>query len=317
MNALVILLGVLQLSLAALQYTGVNEAGMEFSGTTCIPSSASVGQFASEGHNLFRIPFAWEKLQSNFYGSLDYNYLNQLKQAVNTVTSKGGIALIDCHNYFRYRGNLVTDGNAYADLWKKVASNFNNTNVWYGLMNEPHDMSTEQVLSLHQTAVNAIRGLGLANKIVVSGNGYDSLQDWVANPWYGTANTLLNQLRDSANNYLFEMHLYFDYDYSGTHAECSSINLNKIQATTDWLRSVGKKALVTEFGLGNNANCVYNYGKPFLQFLRDNSDVWAGYTYWSAGSCWPNDYIYTIDPHNNVSPSDSRVQLLQTYAANT
>lgn len=298
-----------------LKYSGVNEAGLEFGGVSCSPQASSVSQFASEGHNLFRIPFAWEKLQKCFNCNLDSNYLNLIKQAVSLVTSRGDIALLDLHNYFRYNGNLVTDSSAFGNVWSRLAQSIgNSSNVWFGLMNEPHDMSTEAVLALHQAAVTAIRATGNKNKLIVSGNGWDSLSDWTGN-WYGTSNTLLAQLQDPAANHAFEMHIYFDSDNSGTHAECTKFDRSKAQSTTNWLRSSGRTALVTEFGLAANANCVDNYGKPFLQFLKDNSDVWMGYTYWAAGSCWPSDYLFTVDPANGIAPSDPRRQLLQQYSS--
>lgn len=301
----------------SIKYSGINEAGLEFNGINCSPTSNSVNQFLSEGHNLVRIPIAWEKLQHCLSCGLDTTYMNLVSQAVNLVTSKGGIALVDLHNYFRYNGALVTDASVFANTWKLLARSLGSSQqIWFGLMNEPHDMSTEMVLSMHQQAIDSIRSSGMSNKIIISGNGWDSLAEWASQPaWYGTSNTILSQLKDPINNYAFEMHIYFDYDNSGTHSECVQFDRSKAQRTTDWLRSVGKTALVTEFGLAKNDNCVNNYGRPFLQFLADNSDVWEGYTYWSAGSCWPDDYIFTVDPHNGVSTSDARVQLLDQFSA--
>eukprot|EP01034_Spumella_vulgaris_P023980 gene23980-30266_t len=234
------------------------------------------------------------------------------------ILASGGIALIDCHNYFRYYEGLISDSDtdAFANLWWRLAQQFdgNNGNIWYGLMNEPHDMSTEAVLHFHQSAIWAIRGTGSKNKLVISGNGWDSLNSWTDSPaWYGTSSTILGGLDDPVGNNVFEMHVYFDYDGSGTHSECTTKDQGAWQRTTDWLRNSGRKALVTEFGLGANDNCIYNYGQPFLDFLHNNQDVWLGYTYWSAGSCWPNDYIYTIDPNNGVQSGDGRIQLLNKY----
>lgn len=305
----------------AFQFTGINEAGLEFQGSDiyCAPESNSINTFTSQGHNLIRIPFAWEEIQPCFRCELNNHYLSALDNVVNTVVASGGIALIDCHNYFRYYNNLVPygDTDAFASLWYHLANHYKyNDKVWFGLMNEPHDMSTEAVKAFHQQAIWAIRSVGSNNTLVISGNGWDSLTQWASsNPYYGTPNTILRGLDDSAHNFLFEMHLYFDYDYSGTHAECSAIDWEGIKQTTSWLRDNHFSAIVTEFGLGNNDNCVYNYGEPFLGYLNSNSDVWKGFTYWSAGPCWPNDYIYTLDPKNYIPSYDSRVQLLQKYAA--
>lgn len=304
----------------AIQYSGVNEAGLEFrgAGTSCAPQAGSLQQFSSQGHNIFRVPFSWEDLQPCFRCEFNYDFLNGLDNVVNNILSRGDIALIDCHNYFRYNGGLLPEGDtdSYANLWYRLALHYtNNDRIWFGIMNEPHDMSTEMVFNFHQQAIWAIRGTSNRNKILISGNGWDSLANWVSNPYYGTSNTMLAGLDDPAKNNMFEMHIYFDYDGSGTHSDCTQIDWNGIRATTDWLRSVGKQAIITEFGLGNNDNCVYNYGEPFLGYLNSVSDVFVGYTYWSAGPCWPNDYIYTLDPNNGISPYDNRVQLLSKYSA--
>jgi hypothetical protein len=49
-------------------------------------------------------------------------------------------------------------------------------------MNEPHDMGTEAVFHFHQQAIWAIRGVNSKNKIVISGNGWDSLNSWTDSP---------------------------------------------------------------------------------------------------------------------------------------
>jgi hypothetical protein len=49
-------------------------------------------------------------------------------------------------------------------------------------MNEHHDMSTESVKSMHLQAVTSIHS---KKRILASGNGWDTLMDWVPNTWYG------------------------------------------------------------------------------------------------------------------------------------
>ncbi len=116
------------------QFSGVNEAGLEFGGANCAPQSNSIQQFRQGGHNLFRIPFAWEKLQPCIRCELDGGYLQTLKNSVNLVLASGGIALIDCHNYFKYYENLISDSDldAFANLWWRLAQQFDgqNANIW-------------------------------------------------------------------------------------------------------------------------------------------------------------------------------------------
>jgi endoglucanase len=76
--------------------------------------------------------------------------------------------LIDPHNYARYNGNLIGSAAvphaAFADFWSRVAQQFvGNPRVLFGLMNEPHDMPTEQWLAAANAAIAAIRAAGASN----------------------------------------------------------------------------------------------------------------------------------------------------------
>jgi endoglucanase len=115
------------------QFTGVNEAGLEFGGANCSPEGGSIGEFRQDGHNLFRIPFAWEKMQPCIRCELDSGYLSTLKSAVDLVVNSGGIALIDCHNYFRYYEGLISDSDtdAFANLWWRLSQQFLGENIWF------------------------------------------------------------------------------------------------------------------------------------------------------------------------------------------
>jgi endoglucanase len=307
-------------ALGRVLYTGVNQAGMEFGdgGAQCVPTQMSINYFTAMGHNIFRIPFKWEYLQPSLGGPLDATYLAALDEAVNRITkvNPSNVAIVDCHNYFRYNGALLTSSrNDLADLWTPLAAHYkNNQRVFFGIMNEPVDSTTEEVFAVYQPTINAIRATGAANLILVSGNGWDALMDFVLNPWYGTPNTYLAGLTDPLDNYVFEMHQYFDDDFSGHTPDCTQFPFDRIKAVAPWLRSVGKKAIVTEIGLGNNVDCTENHGRPLLDHLSENSDVYLGWLSWSAGACWFGGNILSIDPAN-VPSSDIRVQLLSEYAA--
>jgi endoglucanase len=307
-------------ALGRVLYTGVNQAGMEFGdgGAQCVPTQMSINYFTAMGHNIFRIPFKWEYLQPCAGCPLDAAYLAALDEAVNRVTkaNPSNVAIVDCHNYFKYNGALLTSSqNDLPNLWSPLAAHYKgNQKVFFGIMNEPVDSTTEEVFAVFQPTINAIRASGAANLILVSGNGWDGLMDFVLNPWYGTPNTYLAGLTDPLDNYVFEMHQYFDWDYAGHSPECNQFPFDRIQAVAPWLRSVGKKAIVTEIGLGNNQDCTENHGRPLLDHLSENSDVYLGWLSWSAGACWFGGNILSIDPAN-VPSSDIRVQLLSEYAA--
>jgi endoglucanase len=65
----------------------------------------------------------------------------------------------------------VDDSDAFADFWSKLASKYKeNQKVFFGLMNEPHDMDSAVWFKLAQAAINAIRDTKAANMIFVPGN---------------------------------------------------------------------------------------------------------------------------------------------------
>ena len=140
--------------------TGVNLAGADFGYDTLpgnfgreytYPTTEEVDYFMAKGMNIFRLPFLWERLQNDQSGPLNQDELTRIKDFVSYVTSKQGYVILDPHNGARYYNEIINlDGPygalplaAFEDFWTKLANQFkNNTLVIFGLMNEPHDMSS-------------------------------------------------------------------------------------------------------------------------------------------------------------------------------
>jgi endoglucanase len=138
--------------------------------------------------------------------------------------------------------------------------------------------------------------VGADNLIMVPGNGWSSAHDWFSSS-YGTPNaTLMQQVDDPKNNYVYEVHQYFDPGASGTHPDCIEAGSAAawIAPFTEWARKTGRKALLGEFGVGTDENCLKAL-ENVLQFMRKNSDVWIGWTYWAAGP-WARDYFTSLEP---------------------
>ena len=61
----------------------------------------------------------------------------------------------------------------FGSFWATLAGLFaDNNKVFFNLVNEPHDMPTEQWLAAAQAAANAIRAVPANNLLLVPGNGY-------------------------------------------------------------------------------------------------------------------------------------------------
>jgi endoglucanase len=300
-----------------LPYRGVNLSSAEFGvssdgsgalpgshGTDYIyPSTANgyqgVSYFMDRGATTFRIPFRWERLQTSRRASLNSTELSRLRTTVEEITNRGGVAILDPHNYARYGTNILDSESEYddfADFWRKLADAFkSNPKVIFGLMNEPYGFATERWVSAANRAIAAIRATGANQLILVPGMAYSGAHSWNQS-WYGTPNAqaMLN-ITDSGNNFAFEVHQYFDSDYSGTNAACAtSTGVETVQGFTSWLKQHQKRGFLGEFGSGTSSTCQ-SAVNGVLSHLEANADVWLGYTWWAGGPWWGN-YFTGLDP---------------------
>ncbi|KGO74899.1 Glycoside hydrolase, superfamily [Penicillium italicum] len=285
---------------------GANEAGAEFGsgnipgelGTDYIwPSTSTIQTLQSAGMNIFRIPFAMERLvPGTMTSSADATYLASLKNTVNYITSNGGYAVVDPHNFGRYYGNIITSTSDFAAFWTTLASEFaSNNKVIFDTNNEFNSEDQTLVLNLNQAAINAIRAAGAKSQyIFVEGNSWSGAWTWT------TVNDNMKALTDPQDLIIYEMHQYLDSDGSGTSDTCvsSTIGRERVVAATQWLKDNGKKAFLGEFAGGANSVCQ-SAVTGMLDYLQANSDVWLGASWWSAGPWW-GDYMYSFEPPSGV-----------------
>lgn len=86
----------------------------------------------------------------------------------------------------------------------------------------------------------------------------------------------------------------------GTHAECVTNNIDSaFKPLATALRQANRQAMLTETGGGNTQSCV-KYVCEQLDYVNQNSDVFLGYTGWSAGAFQPSwNYVLTLVPSRN------------------
>lgn len=306
-------------SAGALKYEGVHLAGADFSADANgngvfpgtyganwkYPTADETAYFLGKGMNIVRMGFRWERLQTTLYTDFDATELGRMDTFVNASTALGMTVLIDPHNFGHWHTNLVgsaaVPNAAFADFWGRLADHFkSNPRVIFGLMNEPQGGTTEAWLSAANAAIAAIRNTGATQLILVPGNGWTASAGW-NQTWYGTANSVaMLGVVDPLANYAYEVHTYLDTNSAGNSDQCLSttIGVERVSTFTSWLRANGKKAFLGEFAGGNNATCnaaVQN----LLGYLKSNSDVWMGWSWWAAGPMW-GEYRYTLEPLNGV-----------------
>lgn len=295
-----------------LPYTGVNLAGGEFFNPQEVPNpvygknfiyptEAEFEYFASKGMNVFRIPFHWETLQPKAKGPFRKAEIERLRGVVKQATRRGLVVILDPHNYARYYGKVVggpeVGNDAFADFWSRLAREFRgDSRVWFGLVNEPHGMPTEQWLKAANAAIAAIRKAGAKNLLLIPGNAWSGAHSWTAD-WYGGANGFwMLKIKDPQDHYLFEVHQYLDKDSSGTKAEVVSptIGSERLKSFVEWCRKHNKRAFLGEFAVPATEEGRAALHDMLRSMERDR-DVWVGFTWWAAGAWW-GDYMFSIHP---------------------
>ncbi|ATU72185.1 Endoglucanase [Gluconacetobacter sp. SXCC-1] len=290
-------------------WRGVNLAGAAYSSSRLpgrygydyiYPKPSEVDYFTQAGMNIFRLSVLWERLQPSLNGPLDEGELRRVRQFVSYARDRGASTVLDIHDYGRYRGQEVgstaVPDAAFADLWSRLAQAFGtDSHVLFGLMNEPQQHSAQAWKNSVQAAIDAIRKTGSHNTILVPGIGWDGAQSFASlnGPSLGT-------LTDPAHNLVYEVHEYFDTDASGTKPACISRDqaVARLQSFTDWLRAHRAHGFLGEFGVSRQPECVALLA-PLLSHMRENADVWSGWTYWAAGPLWGN-YMFTLEPDHGA-----------------
>lgn len=189
---------------------GVNLSGLATPGEQT-PRPEAIDYYKRKGFKVFRIPLEWELIQPKLGAALDPTTLIRLRSVIAQAGSSATI-IIDIHNFGRYRGKVIGQTSTvtlahFADLWIRLAQNITGSNVVYSVMNEPHDMTDDQVVAVMSTGIAAIRNAGRTNLILVTANNWSN----GASLARGATNwALLSKIRDRGNNRTIDYHVYFD-----------------------------------------------------------------------------------------------------------
>jgi endoglucanase len=315
--------GVSSACAAGVVFTGVNLAGAEFGDNNLpgtynahytYPTAAEVDYFITrKGMNTVRLPFRWERLQRALNGPFDAAELGRLQSFVSYANGKGASVILDPHNYGKYYNNVIGSSQvpiaAFSDFWTRLANLYRtNSRAIFGLMNEPNGMSTEAWRDAANAAIAAIRIAGATNLILVPGNGWSIAHDWHSD-WYGTPNsTVMLSIADSANNFAFDVHDYFD-DADNPTPVPPNLGVQRLTTFTSWCRQHGRRGFYGEFGVTPSSTALAAMSN-MLTFMNANSDVWLGWTYWAAGPWW-GSYGFSIEPSNGIDRPQT--DILENY----
>jgi len=306
---------------------GVNISGGEYGsigtgslGTDYLyPSDTKLQYFASKGMTAIRMPFQLERLEPTPAGPLDQSQVADLQHVVAQAESLGMDVILDPHNYGSAWGNPIgspgTPTSSFATFWGDMAAAFKgDSNVIFGLMNEPNQQTPAQQAQIDNAAISAIRQAGATQEILVPGTDWSGAWSWSSSGNAAAINP--STIHDPLNNYAFDVHQYLDSDGSGTHygpVVDPNIGVQRLTSITQWAQQTGARLFLGEFGVAGDPQSLAAM-QSMLSYMEQNSSVWQGATYWSAGQ-WLGSYPYSIEPRNG---QDSRqMSVLQQFTPQT
>ena len=279
------------------------------------PSVRELDYFKSKGLNLVRLPFKWERIQNELYGELNSTELIRIKNFVRAAEERGIDVILDLHNYGRRYHNgkktiVGTNGltvDHLADLWKRLAKEMKGFNNIYGhgLMNEPYDLD-ESVswFEMAQACINAIREVDLERSIIVGGNDWSSAERWIEK------SDTLRYLKDPSDKLIFEAHVYFDKDASGSYKgsyddeECTPMKgIDRVRPFAEWLKKNNLQGFIGEYGVPHTDERWLVTMDNFLVYLKKQG---INATYWAAGPWW-GKYKLSLAPGKDGDKPQMRI----------
>ena len=262
---------------------------------------------ADDKLNLFRLPIGWQYLvNSSLGGPLDQNFFSTYDKLMQACLATGARCILDVHNYARWNGTIIGQGgpsnDQFGNLWAQLAKKYaSQGNVIFGLMNEPHDLNMNIWAASTQQAVNAIRANNATSQmILLSGTNFDAAGGFQTN-----SAPALSSVQDSDGSHsrlIYEVHQYLD-GQGGKTTACNTNGVNdSLVPLTEYLRSAGRQAMLTETGGGNTASCETDVCAE-LTHLNTNSDVWLGWVGWAAGMNTIPPPLLSLGPYFYFSAS--------------
>ncbi|MFT2010509.1 cellulase family glycosylhydrolase [Pontibacter sp. 13R65] len=303
---------------------GVNLAGAGFANEDYqYPHAEELDYFKEKGQNLMRISFKWERMQPELNGPLDSRNLNDLRNIVWAARKRGIWVLLDLHNYGRRTVNGVNTviGNPgvsiadATDIWVKLAQEFKDFgNIYaYGLMNEPYGMTQHTPwVNIAQGMIDGIRTIDTHTPIMVGGESYSSAARWK------TESDNLRSLVDPSDNLIYEAHVYFDNDASGTYVRnfdnegaTLETGVNRLKPFVEWLQQYNLRGFIGEYGVPDDDPRWLPILDRTMQYMKENH---LNGTYWAAGSRW-GTYKLSVHPNNDLTDRPQMAVLEKyTYA---
>ena len=297
---------------APLRLRGDNVDWLDFSPS--IPSGSplddnSVAHMKQWGVNGARVHLSEDYWNPNDC-SFSSGYAAAVDQAVQSITSRGMVALLDLHSNTRQSSTCATskqqrmaDSPGAVTFWSSVAARYqSNPLVAFDLYNEPHDLTWPQWLnggSLTdsdgvtwqaagmQQLYDAVRGTGARNLVFVSGNG-NNANGWAAIP--PPATSLV-----AGYNIVYAAH-YYTCPTQAPPACTTSDPYNPAppgQRLDAWSPlATTQPMMVTEFGWPDPGNGTYY--QNVVNWAEAKGIGWTAHK-WAPGTAGTNPFGFLAD----------------------
>ncbi|TWT32997.1 glycoside hydrolase family 5 protein [Blastopirellula retiformator] len=290
-------------------------------------SRQTVQYFFDHGVKSFRIPISWERLQPKLGGELDVVYFGGLQKLLSWITDVGGNAILDLHNYGRYRrsidgrpieavlgeskkGKVLLSVEDLASVWRRIAQQLKGhySIAAYGIMNEPHNLQGLDWATASNQVVAAIREVDQQRWISVSGI------DWATSERFAEVNGEIAWINDPAQRTMYEAHAYFDSDASGKYAESFAEEAKRdphiaqrpsktLEPFLNWCQRNHVYGFVGEIGVPNEPQWLELLAEACRLIHEANASV----SYWAAGEWW-GDYPLSVQPKNFDAPLPAQMK---------
>ena len=262
------------------------------------PGTDEFKYWATRGFKLMRLAFMWERVQPKVKGYFSAQDIAEIDRCVAAAVANGQTIILDCHNYGKRADQPAGhfgDKTELGNLWWKLSDRYKaNTNVVYGLNNEPANLSLSDWKAQVIESITAIRTNTQTALISVAWGSWDGAHDFITAGGPATFDGITDA------NIILEVHQYLDHDFSGSNLQeyVAGSGATVLKPVTDWARSKKIRVLVGEFGFALPAGLTES--TAMLQHMQDNSDVYWGWTFWKSGPIgWGGD-AFSIQPENNT-----------------
>ena len=301
---------------------------------------ALIDFYRSKNVGVLRLPFSWERLQSELWGPVPaagaryVSYFEHYRRVVDYATGLGMVVIVvpwqadaeDGVGGVMWRGRPVGPGGldifAFADLWAKLAAVFRDRPlVQYGLVNEPNSMSTMVWWQTAQKCVDAIRAAGATSTIHVPGNGWTGAGSWTAD-WYDAATPKRSNaygwlnangegapLFDPLGKCVADVHLYLDEDAGGRSDTLAgpAVARDRLSVAVTEATARGYQVFVGEIGLYAGAPGAPAAWADFLACVTENAATCIGFAWWAGGKPGWWDDVHAA--HFSVTPTGDTVNM--------